>query len=346
VTAPQLALAGVTVRHDGRDVVGDVTVTVAPGERLALVGPSGTGKTSLLRAIAGLDAIAAGRVRIAGHDVTTLPPERRRAVYLHQEPVLLGLRTVRDEVAFAAIVRGMPRAAAHAAADALLERVRAPALAGRDPRTLSGGERQRVVLARALAAEPAVLLLDEPFGALDPSLRPVVRDAVSAALAGLTVAVVLVTHDVDEAAAMGDRMGVLLDGALAQCDTPAAVLARPASLAVARLLGHATEIAATVDASGCALTPFGAVPTSLAPGPAIAVARPDAGRARRDASGDAVVTAVLARTGGTLLRVSRDGATATVLADGDVPNLGDRVHVAIDPSRLHVVPDDGGRRVG
>ena len=202
------------------------------------------------------------------------------------------------------------------------------------------------MLARALAADPAVLLLDEPFGALDPSLRPAVREAVTAALEGLPVAVVLVTHDVDEAAAMGDRLGVLLDGALVQCEAPTALLARPATAAVARLLGHATRMAATVDASGRALTPFGPVPTTLPPGRVLVVARPDAGRAWRDDRGDAVVTAVRATTTGTLLCVTRDGATATVLADGAPTRVGDRVRVAIDTSRLHVVPWDGAADVG
>ena len=346
MSTPALPLDGIAVRNDGRRVVHPLALAVPPGRRVALVGPAGTGKTSLLRVVAGLDAPDAGTIRIAGRDATDAPPEARRAVYLHQEPVLFGLRTVRDEVAFPAIVRGVARTAAHRLAEQALGRVRAEGLAGRDPRTLSGGERQRVVLARALAADPAVLLLDEPFGALDPSLRAQVREAVLGALDGVRAAVLLVTHDVDEAAAVGDRMGVMLDGRLVQCDAPAALLAHPASVSVARLLGHPTRLAAHVDDAGTAHTPFVRLACALPPGRACVVARPDAGVARSDPAGDAVVRTVLARSGGTLLRVERDGADATVLVAGPIPAPGARVRIDWDTSRLHVLRVEEGDDVG
>lgn len=239
----------------------DIKVAVGARERLAVLGPSGVGKTTLLRALAGLVPVAAGRVMVRGADVTALPPERRDMVYLHQTPVLFEHLSVGENVAFSLRVRHVSNDAVRERVAAALAAVRLPGLEGRAPHMLSGGQRHRVTLARALIARPAVLLLDEPLSALDPTLRDEVREAIAdvhAAAESLdrAPAMVLVTHDVDDAGLLADRVAVLLDGRIAQFAPPATLFARPATLGVARLLGTYQTLPARVRADGavdCAL---------------------------------------------------------------------------------------------
>ncbi len=223
-----------------------VTFSVAQGRLLAVLGPSGAGKTTLLRAIAGLSPIGSGRVMVRGRDVSTLPPDRRDAVYLHQTPVLFPHLTVAQNIAFPLQVRGTARADMAPIVAQHLEVMQITGLGTRYPHQLSGGQRQRVALARAMAARPAVLLLDEPLAALDPALRDDVRDAIVATQSLHAAAIVLVTHDLVDAAALGDDVVVLLDGTVAQHARPAALFSAPASLAVARFLGTMHELAGDV----------------------------------------------------------------------------------------------------
>src|SRR5690606_30111735 len=177
-----------------------VSLTVGAGERVVLVGASGAGKTSLLRAIAGLAPLAGGTVSIGGVPAAALPPERRDAVYLHQSPLLFPHMTVHDNVAFPLRVRGMAAAERSRRTLEVLEAVRLGGFGSRMPHTLSGGQRHRVALARAVAARPRVLLLDEPLTGLDPALREDVREAVLSVHREYRPALLIVTHDLDEAA--------------------------------------------------------------------------------------------------------------------------------------------------
>ena len=202
-------------------------------EALALVGPSGAGKTSVLRVIAGLLRPGAGRVLLDGEvwldtggDVD-VPPERRRVGLVFQEYALFPHMTVRENVGFGGRER----------VDELLERFGIAALGDARPATLSGGERQRVALARALARDPAVLLLDEPLSALDAHTRARVRAELRDVLHGLGLPTLIVTHDFEDAAALADRVGVLVDGKLLQVDTPSELVAAPADAFVASFTG-------------------------------------------------------------------------------------------------------------
>lgn len=329
-----------------------LSLQVRRGERLALVGPSGAGKTSLLRAIAGLDALAGGAVIVGGRDVTAQPPEGRRVVYLHQAPSLFPHLSVLDNVAFPLEVRGTTRAEARARAGQLLDAVGLAALAARRGSTLSGGQRHRAALARALAAEPEVLLLDEPFASLDPALRAEVRDTVVALLDARGPAVVVVTHDVDEATGFAHRVAVLLDRRLAQVAPPDALLRAPASVAIARFLGIPNVIPGVRDARGTFTCALGRVEAPGPPGPAMLVARPDAIVAHPD--GTRPVVRCHERVGGAVLVVQLAEHTAdrrVPMPDGDVAlvtpargravQVGDRVRLEVDVARVHILATDG-----
>ncbi len=233
-----LSVSGVTRRIAGRDVVDQVSFDVTDGELVIIVGPSGCGKSSLLRAIAGLDPVAAGRVLLDGRDVTALPPEKRRIGLVFQDHALFPHLRVEQNIAFG--LSHLDRAVRARRVHELLELVRLPGVAKRYPHELSGGEQQRIALARALAPDPAVVLLDEPFASLDPSLRDDVRTDVIEALRLRNAAAVLVTHDREEALALGDRVAVMSNGQMLQIDRPEEIYERPSDRFVATFLGEAS----------------------------------------------------------------------------------------------------------
>jgi molybdate transport system ATP-binding protein len=211
---------------------------VAPGHPLAMIGPNGAGKSSVLAAIAGLVGLESGRVAIGARSVDRLPPERRRIGVLFQDYVLFPHLTVRDNVAFAARMRGS-RSAAREAAQPWLERYGLTALADRFPAQLSGGQAQRVALARALAADPEVLLLDEPMSALDVEVRADMRAELAIHVREFGGATVLVTHSPADAAALADSVLVLEGGRVTQRGTLDELRDAPATPYVERMLaGH------------------------------------------------------------------------------------------------------------
>jgi iron(III) transport system ATP-binding protein len=240
-----LSVRGVTRRLGDRAVVDDVSFDVSDGELVVIVGPSGCGKSSLLRGIAGLDPVASGHVILDGSDVTGLPPEKRRIGLVFQDHALFPHLRVDQNIAFG--LTHLDRAARARRVGELLELVRLPGVGRRYPHELSGGEQQRIALARALAPDPAVVLLDEPFASLDPSLRDDVRSDVVDALRLRNAAAVLVTHDREEALALGDRVAVMSDGRVLQIDRPDEVYERPTDRFVATFLGEASFLPAPDD---------------------------------------------------------------------------------------------------
>lgn len=233
----------VTASMPLRDFSLAVDLEVSAARRLALVGSSGAGKTTVLRLIAGLLSPAAGRVGL-GDEVwldtaasLDLPPERRRCGYVFQDYALFPGMSAWRNVAYG--MRSTPRGGRRARADELLERFGVAALADVRPAKLSGGERQRVALARALAAEPRVLLLDEPLSALDPATRRDSLRELHSLLGGLPIPMLLVTHSFDEAALLADELAVLDRGAVVQSGAAAEISARPSSAFVADFAGAA-----------------------------------------------------------------------------------------------------------
>ncbi|WP_134724221.1 ABC transporter ATP-binding protein [Paracoccus luteus] len=230
-----------TKRYGTRAVVEDVSLTVERGQIAALVGTSGSGKTTLLRMINRLVQPTAGRVLIDGTDTATLPPHllRRRIGYAIQGHGLFPHRTVAQNIATVPRLLGWDADRIRARVDELLALFQLPPAEFRDrlPHQLSGGQQQRVGVSRALAARPELLLMDEPFGALDPVIRASAQADLRRIQRDLGTTLVIVTHDIDEAMALGDRIGVMDRGLLLQYAAPGAILTAPATPFVARLIG-------------------------------------------------------------------------------------------------------------
>jgi tungstate transport system ATP-binding protein len=246
-----LALAGIRLDRPPGLALRVPRLEVRAGEVLAVIGPNGSGKSTLLRLLGLLQAPDAGQVLVHGRavDAARALAERRRMAMVFQQP-LLADGTVADNVGLGLRFRGVGAGERAARASAWLERFAIGHLAGRRARTLSGGEAQRVALARALVLEPEVLLLDEPFAAIDEPSRAVLVPELAAILRAERVTTVLVTHDRSEAQALGDRVAVLIGGAIQQVDDATTVFLAPASEAVARFVGVETIVAGIVQGAG------------------------------------------------------------------------------------------------
>ena len=224
----------------------NVDFEVPSGSLTALLGPSGSGKSTLLRAIAGLDQPDTGTVTINGRDVTGVPPQRRGIGFVFQHYAAFKHLTVRDNVAFGLKIRKRPKAEIKEKVDNLLEVVGLAGFQGRYPNQLSGGQRQRMALARALAVDPQVLLLDEPFGALDAKVREDLRAWLRRLHDEVHVTTVLVTHDQAEALDVADRIAVLNKGRIEQVGSPTDVYDAPANAFVMSFLGAVSALNGTL----------------------------------------------------------------------------------------------------
>ena len=222
--------------------VGEVSLDVDSGSLTALLGPSGSGKSTLLRIIAGLETPTSGRIVIAGQDVTGVSPQKRGIGFVFQHYAAFKHMTVRENVAFGLKVRRRPRAEIRERVDELLALVQLDGFGDRYPSQLSGGQRQRMGLARALAPEPEVLLLDEPFGALDARVRAELREWLTRLHDVVHVTTVFVTHDQEEAMEVADQIAVLNHGVLEQVGAPRDLYDNPANEFVMRFVGDANEV--------------------------------------------------------------------------------------------------------
>lgn len=263
-----LRCVGLSVDYPGTRAVHRLDLTVARGEAVAVLGASGSGKSTLLHAIAGLVAPAEGEIWLAGRRVAdsrrSAPPERRAVGLVFQDFALWPHLSALDTVAYPLRRAGLRPGAARAEAQRLLDQLGVGALAGRRPTELSGGQQQRVGLARALAREPGVFLLDEPTAHLDTHLRVAFQDSVRERRASTGAAVLYATHDAGEALALADRVAVVAAGRLVQLGTPEQVYAEPVDGTTALLTGHGAVVAASV-----ARMPDGQLAVDFGSGPVV-----------------------------------------------------------------------------
>ncbi len=353
-----LKFLGVRQRYGDHEVVRGVDLQIPSGELHVLLGASGSGKTTLLRVAAGLERVFGGEVRIGARVVdaagTFVPPEARGVGFVFQDYALFPHMRVAENVAFGL---GGSKAERRAQALELLEDVGLSEKADAWPHTLSGGQQQRVALARALAVEPALMLLDEPFSGLDAALRGEVRRHTRALLARRGVTALMVTHDPEEAIALGQRISVLREGRLEQSGTPDELYHHPATAEVARFLGPTLRFDSEADGTR-APTPLGPVPTSLR-GPVVVLVRreasslhpasatgpPETGSApfaEAPAAGSPTAVVVASRRAGALhvleLRLGPDELPIEAETSGPPPEPGTSVGLRLDPSLAFVYP--------
>jgi len=323
VTAGTLSLVGLMRRFGAHAAVDDLSLEIARGELLALIGASGSGKTTTLRMVAGYEVPDAGAVVLDGRDITGVPPQARDFGMVFQHYALFPHMTVGENVAFGLEARRVGRRERLARAEAALANVGLAGAASRQVQSLSGGEQQRVALARALIIEPRVLLLDEPLSNLDPTLRRTMREELRATLRRLGVTALFVTHDQEDAFAIADRVALIRGGRLLQVGSPEDLYDRPASREVAEFIGRATLMPGRLDSEGTIVLEVGGVErrvaawlpaAAIADGRATAVLRPDAlalePRGHPDADGAWPGTVVTRRFAGAML------AYHVELADG------------------------------
>ncbi len=299
-----VSVDGLVKRFGAFAALNGVSLDVRPGEFLALLGPSGSGKTTLLRVIGGLDFPDTGSIAFDGVDVGNRPARERKVGFVFQHYALFRHMSVADNIAFGLTVR--PRRDRPSAKDIaarveeLLTLIQLPGMGKRFPAQLSGGQRQRVALARALAVEPSVLLLDEPFGALDAKVRNDLRRWLRGVHEAMGLTSIFVTHDQDEALDLADRVAVMNAGRIEQVGTPDAVYNRPATAFVADFIGNANRFDCSLD--GGAIVIGGVRLTNTAPpaadGRGVAFVRPHEFAVRESgAEGIAATVRRIARTG-------------------------------------------------
>jgi len=238
MSAPYLELRGLGKSYDGRTrALDNVSLTAAKGEFITFLGPSGSGKTTTLMLVAGFESASEGDILIEGRSIGRVPPHKRGIGVVFQNYALFPHRTAAENVAFPLLMRKMPKAQAMAKAAEMLGLVGLERFGGRYPREMSGGQQQRVALARALVFDPALLLLDEPLGALDKNLREQMQIEIKAVQRRLGVTTIFVTHDQSEAMAMSDRIVVFDGGRIQQVGAPLDIYRYPSSSFVARFVG-------------------------------------------------------------------------------------------------------------
>jgi thiamine transport system ATP-binding protein len=342
--APQPPKAGLVCRDlvvapGGAVVLRRLSLAIPAGFRTVIVGPSGAGKTTLLRAIAGLQPLLEGEIWLDGRRLDTIPAHRRRVAVVFQEPRLLPHLDVIGNVAFGLRAARVPRTARRARALDLLDEVGLAGLADRRVHGLSGGEQQRVALARALCVKPDLLLLDEPLASLDPGRREGLRRLLVELQQARALTTLLITHDHSEAAQLGERVALLLEGTIVQHDTPQALFEHPANAAVARFFGTRNLLPGHVRAGRLPLG-GGWIDVPGPDGHATLAIRPE--RVLLDPDGPLQLRVAAASYAGTHVRLDLHGQALTLEAHippATAPRVGEVVGVTLQRDGLWRLPD-------
>ncbi|MCX8997989.1 sulfate/molybdate ABC transporter ATP-binding protein [Rhizobiaceae bacterium BDR2-2] len=336
-----ITLDNVVKTFDTFRAVRGVSLDIGSGELVALLGPSGSGKTTILRMVAGLEYADGGQIRFGAEDATDIPVRERGVGFVFQHYALFPHMTVGENIAFGMKVSKRKRSRQDIAARVadLLRLVRLEGLTERYPAQISGGQRQRVALARALAVDPKVLLLDEPFGALDANVRRELRRWLREIHDELGITTLFVTHDQEEALDLADRVVILKDGRIEQSGTPEEVCRAPLNAFVMRFLGDTNRFTATVSGEVAAIGNARVAAPGIADGPADAYARPgDLGFSTEGQGVAATITRVLDRPDGRrLIAVTDTGEQVELDVAPDTPvSAGARGVVTL--ARAHVFP--------
>lgn len=356
MTRPEaIQVTGVSKRFGDFRALDDVSFTIHENEFFTLLGPSGCGKTTLLRMIAGFESPTEGSIALFGSPIDTLPPHKRRVNTVFQSYALFPHMTLAQNVAFGLENLGWAKARREARVAQMLEMVHMAPFAGRKPAQLSGGQRQRIALARALAPEPRVLLLDEPLSALDLKLRQAMRNELRTLQRETGITFVFVTHDQEEALDMSDRVAVMGEGRVQQLGSPGEIYEEPVNRFVADFIGETNflpgEVIETTGERARVRTPFGpeivAAQTGVtAPGPATLSIRPEKIGLEDEATGTVLTGTVVSRNymggythytidaGGVALRVSRRNA---VSHSEEGFTVGREVRVGFEPGSVRVL---------
>ncbi len=343
-----LILQDLTIHYDRQVVVEDFNLVVGEGEMAALLGPSGAGKTTILKAVAGLLAPTRGDILIDGRAVNTLPPEKRDVVMVFQKPLLFPFMNVAQNIAFGLKMRGDGSERRRAAVARILELTRLEGLGGRKVHALSGGQQQRVALARALVLEPAVLLMDEPLSNLDANLRQEMRELILSIQSTLKITTLFVTHDQSEALMMAQRVALLLGGRLRQAGTPQDLFHRPADPEVARFFGGGNFFEGRLQ-GGVFECEFGRLPVAAPSGNGhvrTATIRPEDIQLASDAAalpGSLTGTVMRTRFEGTATRawIACAAHEMVVLTAAGELAPGQTVRLRFPPEKIRVFPEEG-----
>lgn len=331
-----------------------VSLEVEDGTFMVLLGPSGCGKTTLLRCIAGLEAQDSGEIDLHGSRIDDVPVWKRRVNTVFQSYALFPHMTVAKNIAFGLEMDGMSKADIDSRVESTLELVRLGGLGARRPSQLSGGQQQRVALARALAKEPEVLLLDEPLSALDLKLRRGMQMELKRLQRQTNITFILVTHDQEEAMAMGDQVAVFDSGHIVQTGPPREVYLAPRTRFVADFIGEANVLSARAGATGLDVAGLGVLPAACladadaasASGTTYLAVRPENVTVESDAAGNGTIVDVTFVGGDVHLTVEVDGARITArrpsvgtAIDDRTLAEGDRVRVEFLPRSVRVVEE-------
>jgi len=338
-----LDVAGAEKSFGAAAVLGGVNLGVAKGEFVSLLGPSGCGKTTLLRIVAGLLGVDRGAVKLDGQDITALPPHKRDVGVVFQNYALFPHLTVAENVAFGLKARGRGAGETREAVARFLDLVHLADFAGRSVRALSGGQQQRVAVARALAVRPKLLLLDEPFSALDRKLRETMQLEVRRLQRRLGLTTIFITHDQEEALVLSDRIAVMNKGTIQQIATTTEIYERPANDFVADFVGESNIFHGTLTEPGVVTLSAGRrlmVNRTSRVGDRLGVLmRPErfAGSGANTFSGE-VLEAVYLGASFKLRLACADGLELLVRqpARGTLPAAGQTIEVGIDPDAIHV----------